>query len=40
MGLSIVEEALALLKGSIQVESNVGHGTTMHVKIPLMQELK
>jgi len=40
LGLSIVEEALTVLKGSIHVESNIGQGTTMHVKIPLMPEQK
>lgn len=40
LGLSIVEEALALLKGSIHFESTIGQGTTMHVKIPLIPERK
>ena len=40
LGLSIVQEALTLMKGSIHVESSMGHGTTMHVEIPLMPESK
>jgi signal transduction histidine kinase len=40
LGLSIVQEALTLLKGSIRVESSIGHGTTMHVTIPLIPEPK
>ena len=40
LGLSIVQEALTLMKGTIHVESSVGHGTTMHVEIPLMPEPK
>ncbi len=40
LGLSIVQEALALLKGSIHVESSIGHGTTMHITIPLIPEPK
>ncbi len=38
LGLSIVQEALASVNGIIHVESSLGHGTTMHVEIPLMRE--
>ena len=34
LGLYIVKEALTKLDGSIQVESNLGAGTTFMVKIP------
>jgi signal transduction histidine kinase len=40
LGLSIVQEALTLMKGSIRVESSLGHGTTMHVEVPLILEPK
>jgi signal transduction histidine kinase len=39
LGLSIVQEALSQLGGTIYVDSTVGEGTTMRVEIPLIDRL-
>jgi two-component system chemotaxis sensor kinase CheA len=35
VGLDVVQEAITALKGDIEVESNVGQGTTFRLKVPL-----
>jgi len=38
LGLSIVQEALATLEGTILVESHIGKGTTMRVELPCFNQ--
>ena len=35
LGLSIVQKAIGLLGGSLALNSEVGHGTTFHIRIPI-----
>ena len=39
LGLSIVRSIVTMLEGSIDVKSQVGHGTEVKIEIPLMREL-
>ena len=38
LGLVSMEERLKLLKGTIAIESEPHHGTTIHARVPLDQE--
>ena len=35
LGLSIVQKAINLLGGSLALQSEVGHGTTFHIRLPI-----
>lgn len=39
LGYLIIRELINLIKGEIQIETELGHGTTVTIKLPLMQLL-